>query len=50
LLPTIRKPGSEIWFTLNPDLETDAVYQDFIVNPPKGSFVCKIIVSAITTG
>jgi phage terminase large subunit len=42
LLPTIRKPGSEIWFSLNPDLETDAVYQDFIVNPPKGSFVCKI--------
>lgn len=41
LLPTIRKPGSEIWLTLNPDLETDAVYQDFIVNPPKGSFVCK---------
>ena len=42
LLPTIRKPGSEIWFSLNPDLETDAVYQDFIVNPPKGAFVCKI--------
>jgi len=41
LLPTIRKPGSEIWFSLNPDLETDAVYQDFIVNPPKGAFVCK---------
>jgi phage terminase large subunit len=41
LLPTIRKPGSEIWFTLNPDLETDAVYQDFIVNPPKGAKVCK---------
>ena len=41
LLPTIRKPGSEIWFTLNPDLETDAVYQDFIVNPPAGAFVCK---------
>lgn len=42
LLPTIRKPGSEIWFSLNPDLETDAVYQDFVINPPKGSFVCKI--------
>lgn len=42
LLPTIRKPGSEIWFSLNPDLETDAVYQDFVLNPPKGSFVCKI--------
>lgn len=41
LLPTIRKPGSEIWFTLNPDLETDAVYQDFIVNPPKGAMVEK---------
>jgi phage terminase large subunit len=41
LLPTIRKPGSEIWLTLNPDLETDAVYQDFIVNPPKGAVVCK---------
>lgn len=41
LLPTIRKHGSEIWFTLNPDLETDAVYQDFIVNPPKGAVVCK---------
>ena len=33
LLPTIRKPGSEIWFTLNPDLEADAVYQ--------GSFIVK---------
>jgi len=42
LLPTIRKPGSEIWFSLNPDLDTDAVYQDFVINPPKGSFVCKI--------
>ena len=42
LLPTIRKPGSEIWFSLNPDLETDAVYQDFVINPPKGAFVCKI--------
>jgi phage terminase large subunit len=41
LLPTIRKPGSEIWMTLNPDLETDAVYQDFIVNPPKSALVVK---------
>ncbi len=41
LLPTIRKPGSEIWFTLNPDLETDAVYQDFVVNPPKGAWTCR---------
>lgn len=41
LLPTIRKAGSEIWWTLNPDLETDAVYQDFVINQPKGSFVVK---------
>ena len=41
LLPTIRKPGSELWFTLNPDLETDAVYQDFVINPPKGARLCK---------
>ena len=41
LLPTIRKSGSEIWFTLNPDLETDAVYQDFIVNPPAGAVTIK---------
>lgn len=41
LLPTIRKPGSEIWLTLNPDLETDAVYTDFVVNPPKGAWVCR---------
>jgi phage terminase large subunit len=41
LLPTIRKPGSEIWWSLNPDLDTDAVYVDFVLNPPKGSFVCK---------
>jgi phage terminase large subunit len=41
LLPTVRKAGSELWFSLNPDLETDAVYQDFIVNPPPGAVVCK---------
>jgi phage terminase large subunit len=41
LLPTIRKPGSEIWLTLNPDLETDPVYQDFVINPPEGALVIK---------
>ena len=42
LLPTIRKAGSEIWWSLNPDLETDAVYQDFVLDPPPNSFVCKM--------
>ena len=29
LYPTIRKPGSEIWFTFNPMRRTDPVWQDF---------------------
>jgi phage terminase large subunit len=37
LLPTIRKPGSEIWWSLNPDLTTDPVYTDFVLDPPKGA-------------
>ena len=34
LIPTIRKSGSEIWLTFNPDQESDPTYQRFIVNPP----------------
>jgi phage terminase large subunit len=34
LVPTIRAPGSEIWVTFNPHLETDPTYQRFIANPP----------------
>ncbi len=34
LIPTIRKPGSEIWISLNPELETDETYQRFVVSPP----------------
>lgn len=41
LLPTIRKPGSEIWWSLNPDLEDDPVYADFVLAPPKGAKVCR---------
>lgn len=41
LLPTIRKPGSEIWWSMNPDLETDPVYTDFVINPPKGAITVK---------
>jgi phage terminase large subunit len=32
LTPTIRKDGSEIWVTLNPDMETDETYQRFVAN------------------
>lgn len=34
LIPTIRKPRSEIWVGFNPDLPTDPVSQRFIVGKP----------------
>lgn len=37
LIPTIRKPGSEIWLTFNPELDTDETYTRFVVNPPRGT-------------
>lgn len=39
LLPTIRKDGSEIWLSLNPDMETDETYQRFVANPPESALV-----------
>lgn len=35
LIPTIRKPNSEIWFSWNPDLPTDPVDDMFRGNSPK---------------
>ena len=34
LTPTIRKAGSEIWVTYNPELESDPTHNRFVVNPP----------------
>ena len=42
LIPTIRKPGSEIWVTFNPELETDETYKRFVTSPPPDAFVHKI--------
>jgi len=42
LIPTIRKDGSEIWLSFNPELETDATYQRFVLRPPTESTVIKI--------
>jgi phage terminase large subunit len=42
LIPTIRKPGSEIWVTFNPDLDTDETYKRFVVNPPTSAVVRKV--------
>src|SRR5258708_18969379 len=33
LIPTIRKNGSEIWLTFNPELETDYTFQRFVKHP-----------------
>lgn len=42
LIPTIRKPNSEIWVSFNPDLDTDDTYQRFVVKPPSNANVVKI--------
>lgn len=34
LIPTIRKEGSEIWVSYNPQLESDETHQRFTINPP----------------
>ena len=42
LIPTIRAPGSEIWVTFNPDVDTDDTYQRFVVNPPPSCETVKV--------
>jgi phage terminase large subunit len=42
LIPTIRKDGSEIWITFNPELDTDETWKRFVVNPPTGAVVRKV--------
>ena len=39
LIPTIRKEGSEIWITLNPELDTDETWLRFVANPPHNAFI-----------
>lgn len=39
LIPTIRKDGSEIWVSFNPELDSDETYQRFVVNPAPNSCV-----------
>ncbi len=42
LVPTIRKEGSEIWVTFNPELDTDETYQRFVVDPPAEAIVVNV--------
>jgi phage terminase large subunit len=42
LVPTIRKPGSEIWATWNPRLETDPVHQRYVIKPSPNTICRKV--------
>ena len=42
LIPTIRKPGSEIWVSFNPDLDSDDTYKRFVIDTPEDAAVVKI--------
>lgn len=42
LIPTIRKDGSEIWISLNPELDTDETYVRFIENPSANTVLMEV--------
>lgn len=42
LRPTIRKPGSEIWASWNPQNETDPIDQLLRADPPEGAIVVEV--------
>ncbi|MCP1679421.1 PBSX family phage terminase large subunit [Kerstersia gyiorum] len=42
LVPTIRRPGSEIWATFNPELDTDPIYVMAVLEPPPDSISVEI--------
>ncbi len=42
LEPTIRAPGSEIWVSFNPDMDTDETYKRFVLNNQPDSIVTKM--------
>lgn len=42
LIPTIRKPGSEVWASFNPEMEDDPVYKMFVAQPHSEAKVVKV--------
>jgi phage terminase large subunit len=42
LTPTIRAPGSEIWIGLNPELDTDYTYTEYVLNPQPNSIIIPV--------
>ena len=42
LIPTVRKPGAELWCTLNPRYAEDDSYRRWITHPPAGAKVVEM--------
>lgn len=42
LEPTVRKPGSELWCSFNPEMDTDFIYRYFVTNPPAEAKVVNV--------
>ncbi len=42
LIPTVRKVGSEIWVSFNPENESDPTYSRFVINPPDEAVVRQV--------
>jgi phage terminase large subunit len=42
LIPTLRKDGSEIWFTFNPVFDSDPVYKRFVLDQHPDAVVVKM--------
>jgi phage terminase large subunit len=43
LLPTIfRTPNSEVWVSFNPDMDSDEVWERFVLHPPPGAVVVEM--------
>jgi phage terminase large subunit len=42
LTPTVRKDGSEIWVTFNPDVEDAPTYQRFVIKQPTNALVRRV--------
>lgn len=42
LIPTVRKPNSEIWVSFNPELEEDETYRRFVKSPPTSALTVEV--------
>lgn len=42
LIPTIRKDGSEIWISMNPELDTDETWLRFVQSPPPDTALMQV--------